>query len=252
LSQPHAFVCSKEVNSGLLKIGCMARKAIAAIFRSRFPHLYSTLDAPTEVPVQIAAYQLAAYKYIQPGDSVLDVGFGLGYGLKMMAEKAGKLVGIEIDRRAVSHAKGLVQEVPMIQEVRHYDGLHIPYDAGHFDVVTCVDVIEHVPNYMALIMEMVRVSRRTVLMSTPNRRPEYTRPDGRPKNYWHLREWSYRELDFILQEIPGVSIYWNFLNGSWSGPFEVSSIVSKNTLALTPVLMLVSPKQGQDNTRCQD
>lgn len=213
------------------------RKAMSWRFPGRFPGLYSTLDAPMEVPVQVAAYELATKRYLMDGDKVCDVGFGLGYGLRIMAEKAGELAGIDIDRRAVARARSLMDKVPRITGVMRYDGQTIPYDAGSFDVVTCIDVIEHVPDYVGLIKEMVRVSRRVVLVSTPNRLPENTGTDGKPRNHWHLREWSFWELDDILKGIPGIRLEWNFLDGPWEGPFECASVPSKNTLALTPALI---------------
>jgi len=224
------------------KIDKWVRTFIATVLRGRFPRLYSALDDPIKVPVQVAAYQLATHKYIWPGDRILDVGFGLGYGMVRMAEKAAQLVGIEIDRRAVSRGKKLVKEVPLIIAVKHYDGQTIPYDDNSFDVVTCVDVLEHIPDYVGLLQEMVRVSSRVVFVSTPNRRPEYTRPDGRPKNRWHLREWSFQELDTILQGIPDVHVDWNFLDGPWKGPFKCNSAVSEDTMALAPALMLDPPR----------
>ena len=202
------------------------------------PHEYSTLDSPMEVPVQVAAYELAVRQYVRPGDRVLDVGFGLGYGMVRMAEKAEQLIGIEIDRRAVCRGKRLVKEIRQIIAVKHYDGRTIPYDDNSFDVVACVDVLEHVPDYMGFLQEMVRVSRRVVFVSTPNRRPEYTRRDGRPKNLWHLREWSYEELDLVLCSIEGVCVVWNVIDGPWEGPFVYGSVISQNTMALAPALVL--------------
>lgn len=205
-----------------------------------FPTWFSTLDRPGERAVQRTAYQLARDKYVRPANKVLDVGFGLGYGLEIMVGKAAELRGIEIDERAVTHGQMLVRENPKILELRDYDGKTIPYPSNAFDVVSCVDVIEHVPDYTGLINEMVRVSRRVVVLSTPNQRPENTRPDGRPKNRWHLREWSYEEFDAILQQIPDVEVDWNFLNGPKWGPFEASSHVRDDTRALTPALTLRS------------
>jgi len=233
-----SFGAKKRVVT-LSRIHRRIKHFIAGLFPGRFPGMYSTLDCKVrEVPVQVAAYQLGKDKYIQPGDRVLDVGFGLGYGLRIMAENAGKLRGIEIDQRAMSNGQKVLREVPKIRELRYYDGQTIPYDADTFDVVTCIDVLEHVPDYMNLIREMLRVSKRVVLMSTPNRRPENTRPDGRPKNRWHLREWTFQELDKILQGIPTVYVDWNFLNGPWEGPFECKHTASIDTIALSPALLL--------------
>lgn len=225
----------------------LVRRSIATVFRGRFPGLYSTLDDSIEVPAQVAAYQLAVHKYIQPEDKVLDVGFGLGYGLKIVTEKARKLWGIEVDKKAVSRAQRMVHDTLGICELKHYDGRTIPYDTSFFDVVICIDVIEHVPEYKSLIEEMVRVSKRVVLLSTPNRRPEYTRHDGKPKNRWHLREWSYEELNAILQKIPNIYVDWNFLNGPWDGPFECTAVATDNTLAFMPALVLFSSQGQQDD-----
>lgn len=215
----------------------IARRWIANIFPGRFPKLYSTLDDPLEVPVQVAAYQLVTQKYIECGDRVLDVGFGVGYGLKIMAEEAEELTGIDVDPRIMPNAQKLTKELSKIRELRCYDGHRIPYSDGALNIVTCIDVIEHVSDYMGLIMEMVRVSERIVVLSTPNRRPEYTKRNGKPKNPWHLREWSFRELDSILDKITGVQVEWTFLNGPWHGPFECSSTYSGNTMALVPALI---------------
>lgn len=223
--------------SSFSNIEVRVRNWLARRLRGRFSLLYSTVDTPdVVVPIQVAAYQLAGEKYIHSGDRILDVGFGLGYGLLIMADTAGELTGIDIDKKAVRHGDTLIKEEPKIKELQWYDGNTIPYGAGSFDVVTCIDVLEHVADYSGLIQEMLRVSNRIVLISTPNRRPENTMLDGRPKNYWHLREWSYEELSPILLEAHDIRVEWNFLNGPWDGPFKCESGFSLDTYALTPAL----------------
>jgi 2-polyprenyl-3-methyl-5-hydroxy-6-metoxy-1,4-benzoquinol methylase len=213
------------------------RKYISATFRGHFPWLYSTVDNPIEVPVQIAAYRLISEKYILKGDSVLDVGTGLGYGMNILAEKATKVSGIDIDRRSVKYAQKWCSTKNIV-EVKLYNGRKIPYPDRSFDVTTSIDVIEHVPDYMIFLREMLRVSRRVMIISTPNRRSENTRPDGKPKNHWHLREWSFDEFNSILGWLSR-EYEWNFLNGKWDGPFETSSELSENTMALTPAIKIV-------------
>lgn len=213
---------------------------------------YSTLNGCVEVPCQVEAYLLCRDKYLKPTDAVLDVGFGLGYGMQIMAAKVRDLIGIEVDVRAVTHGRRIFEGHPRIKKVLLYDGKGIPFKDKTFDVVICVEVLEHVADYNGLLLEMVRVSKRLIFITTPNRRPAYTRQDGKPKNRWHLCEWSYEELDTILQRIPDIHIDWNFLNGPWGGPFECSANVSKDTLALIPALML-DPSQGwqDDNLRME-
>ena len=185
------------------------------------------------VPCQIEAYFLALNKYVDEGTAVLDVGFGLGYGLNILAIKAREVSGTEVDERAYDYCQStLVGRNPRLRDLELYDGYTIAFSSGKFDVVTCVDVLEHVEDYDRLIDEMLRVSRKGVFFSTPSRRAEYTNPDGTPKNYWHLREWSFGELEEILSHHGTVE--WNFLNGPYDGPFTTSKVPVEDTLTLSP------------------
>jgi hypothetical protein len=96
---------------------------------------------------------------------------------------------------------------------------------------------------MHLLRKMGNIATRIVVISTPKRRPEYTRPDGSPQNPWHLREWSYEEFDAILRQL-GVKYEWSFLNDPWEGPFEVSYKVTGTTMALTPAIHVSANQSG--------
>lgn len=167
---------------------------------------YSTLDNPIVVPVQRFAYQFIHDTLLQPGWTVLDVGFGLGYGMDILARKAA-VWGVEVDPRAVANAQRIARH-----SVCGYDGLATPFANNEFDIVTCIDVLEHVEHYEELVREMLRVTWRYVVISTPNRRPENTLPDGKPRNHWHLREWNLEELMAIMNDLP-CSARFCFING---------------------------------------
>ncbi len=201
------------------------------------PKDYSTIvGVGSVVPCQIEAYFLALNQYLAEGASVLDVGFGLGYGLNILAIKAREVSGVDVDEKVYHYCQDtLVGRNPRLRHLSVYEGSHLDFADKSFDLVTCVDVLEHVEDYHTFLEEMKRVSRNGVFISTPNRRPEYTNPDGTPKNYWHLREWSYPELDGILRQHGKVD--WNFLNGPFSGPFTHSKHVQDDTLTLSPCLL---------------
>ena len=200
------------------------------------PKDYSTtVGIGSVVPCQIEAYFLALNKYVCEGAIVLDVGFGLGYGLNILAIKAKSVSGIDVDKKTYDYCQGtVVGRNPKLESISLYDGYSIAFPDNHFDIITAVDMIEHVEDYDRLIKEMLRVVKKGVFISTPNRRPEFTNPDGTPKNYWHLREWSFDELDVILQKFGDVE--WNFLNGAFEGPFTLSQIVQEDTLVLSPFI----------------
>lgn len=200
------------------------------------PSEYSTTDEPMEVPCQKEAYFFALNNYINDGDRVLDVGCGIGYGMNLLSIKAKEVYGVDVDKKAVAYCSDqLLGKNPKIKELKDYDGYHLPYEDKFFDVVTCVDVLEHVEDYDAFLDELVRVAKKTVVLDTPNRRPEYTNPDGTPKNYWHLREWKAEELREILKGHK-VKTEWRYINGPWDGPFTISDKEQEDTLALLPVL----------------
>jgi SAM-dependent methyltransferase len=206
-------------------------------FKPPAPSQYSTLDNPIEVPCQVECYLFCREKYLKPTDSVLDVGFGLGYGLQIMAAKAEKLMGVEVDAPAVARAQRIFAGHPRIADILSYDGIHLPFPDKSVDVVTCIEIIEHVENYRGLLLEMARVAQRAVFIATPNRRPENTLKNGSPKNYWHLREWTKDELDSIFKEL-GLNCEWNFPEGTFEGPFTWANMPTQQTWSLVPIILL--------------
>ncbi|KKK97844.1 hypothetical protein LCGC14_2648680, partial [marine sediment metagenome] len=53
------------------------------------------------------AYFLSLNKYINEGDKILDVGFGLGYGLNVLAIKACEVNGVDIDKEVYEYLNEL-------------------------------------------------------------------------------------------------------------------------------------------------
>jgi ubiquinone/menaquinone biosynthesis C-methylase UbiE len=97
-----------------------------------------------------------------------------------------------------------------------------------------VDVIEHVEDYNRLITEMIRVTKKGIFLSTPNRRIDNTNSDGTPKNYWHLREWTFNQFNEIVTKFGQVE--WNFINGPNDGPYTISPDIQEDTQALSPFI----------------
>lgn len=201
------------------------------------PKDYSaTIGRGSVVPCQIEAYFLALNRYLGEDETVLDVGFGLGYGLNILAIKAGSVSGVDIDPKALDYCRNTVLgRNPRLVYLAQYDGYSLPFPDGHFDLITAVDVLEHVEDYHRFLAELMRVTRKGIFLSTPNRRPEYTNSDGTPKNHWHLREWSFAELDSILKKHGQLD--WNFLNGPFEGPYTHSKHPAENSLTLSPFVI---------------
>jgi len=95
--------------------------------------------------------------HLTPGTSVLDIGCGEGW------------VADELVRRGVGEIA--VVDVVDVRRARTlpfslYDGVHLPFDDGRFDVAMLNFVLHHVPDErkVALLREALRVARRTVFI----------------------------------------------------------------------------------------
>jgi SAM-dependent methyltransferase len=127
--------------------------------------------------------------------NVVDVGAGSGYGLSILRSTAhGYVLGID----------------PLVVA----DGVaSIPIDmlrSKSFDVVTCMDVIEHVENDVELMFEMHKVARKLIVLSTPNWN------SSKCENKYHYREYTPAELQKIVG--PHEYLVWTCRRNRVDGP----------------------------------
>ena len=89
-----------------------------------------------------------------PNPRILDVGCGTGANLKMLAAH-GRAEGVDISSQAVDFCRerGL-------NSVRLGAAEQLPYENASFDLVTALDVVEHLDDDVAGLQEMRRVLRR--------------------------------------------------------------------------------------------
>ncbi len=87
--------------------------------------------------------------------SLLDDGCGAGVMTKCFAERFAKVVGIDVDQRAVEHASKYNSLVNI--EYRRMDAAHTDFSDQSFDVVVCNHVYEHVSDSVMLMSEIYRL-----------------------------------------------------------------------------------------------
>ena len=109
------------------------------------------------------------------GKSVLDVGCGGGILAESMARLGARVTGIDLSEKALRvatlhlhHSKLEIQYQKT--SVEEFAALH----AGAFDVVTCMELLEHVPEPPAMVAACARLVRPGghVFFSTINRNPK--------------------------------------------------------------------------------
>lgn len=112
------------------------------------------------------------------GKSVLDVGAGTGYGLPILrAAGAVDVLGFDI--------------VEIGPEVRQSNVDNYPDSS--WDVVTAIDVIEHVEDDRTFLAHLLRISRTAAFISTPNWNV------SKAANPYHVREYAPQELEELLE-----------------------------------------------------
>ncbi len=101
-------------------------------------------------------------KYIPPDGLHLDVGTGRGDGTYLVSQKK-RTIGIDFGRRSLKIAakknKNLIQANACI----------LPFKSGIFESITCLDVMEHIPEAEKATSEICRVLKPggLLIMQTP-------------------------------------------------------------------------------------
>ena len=98
-------------------------------------------------------------------ETVAEIGCGDGSVLDELARRSigTSRVGMDISSSAVAIAAGR----PGISAAHQFDGARIPADDQAFDLVLATHVLEHVPAPEPLVDELLRVSRRALLIEVP-------------------------------------------------------------------------------------
>jgi SAM-dependent methyltransferase len=154
--------------------------------------------------VHLMAYQEA--KRYAGGLDVLDIGCNTGYGTIGFVGVARRVVGVDVSERAVAAASAR----PGAEGARFLlvDGIDLPFPTASFDLVTCFQVIEHVPEPVPLLRAITGVLRPggTVIFTTPNATIRLDRGMV-PWNRFHVREYEPAELrDMLRESFPEVRI----------------------------------------------
>lgn len=113
-------------------------------------------------------------KLMLPPDAlILDAGCGSGRTLQELADY-GRVRGIELDENAAELARGRG-----LGEVRVGRVEELPWEDATFDLITCLDVIEHTPDDITALSELRRVCRPAgwLLVTVPAYQALWSRHD---------------------------------------------------------------------------
>jgi methionine biosynthesis protein MetW len=137
--------------------------------------------------------------------SLLDVGGGDGTFALLARERLPRCEITVIDSSSVGAS--LAEARGFSACVGDIDGARLPFPDDSFDVVTTIDVLEHILAPWGLLQEVARVSKRWIIVSCPNFASPINRWDllrGRPPRTTeyrtHIRFTTFREVRSWLEE----------------------------------------------------
>jgi len=112
--------------------------------------------------------------------TVLDAGCGEGETLDRLSEVLPPApTGIDLNPESVEFA---ARRLPGAT-IRQADLLNLPFEDGSFDLVFCLEVLEHLHEPRQAIRELARVSKRAVIVSVPHEPWFSTMNAARGKNH---------------------------------------------------------------------
>lgn len=173
-----------------------------------------------------ASGELAPGVPIRATDTVVDVGCGDGSFVHFCARQGAEVIFIDRDEARLARTTRKIETSP----ARAHRGIHsdcdpIPLADDSADLVICTEVLEHVPDPVVFLAELVRIARPggRVLVTVPDSRSEQLVAATAPPQYFqapnHIRVFSaddFRELvlgaglDIESHQFMGCfwSIYW--------------------------------------------
>jgi len=192
----------------------------------------------------------AAYEFLLPyaeGQTVLDVGCGEGYGTARFADVAHRVIGVDYDAGATTHA---ARQYPTAGFVRA-NLAALPVRSQAVDVLATLQVIEHVWDHTQFVDECRRVLRPHgwLLVTTPNRltfSPGAETPDT-PTNPFHTHEFTATELQELLARNGFVDVD---VRGLHAGP-TLRDLDGKHGGSFTDAQLATPPDQWS-NALAQD
>ena len=95
--------------------------------------------------------------------TVVDVGVGEGLALERMLPSGYPAIGLEY---RFAKAKLAVERVPGLDAVKADAGM-LPIRTGSADLVTSIEVLEHLPQYELAVAELARITRGRCVISVP-------------------------------------------------------------------------------------
>jgi SAM-dependent methyltransferase len=151
----------------------------------------------------VARYEWAA-KQIGGRQTVIDVGCGIGYGAKILAESGAIVVALDAFGPAIAYAREHYSHPGILHRCEKVQEMHL--DGERYDAAVCFEMLEHVPDFDALatLIKLRRVAT-TLYASVPN---DDEIPFGRGFPFHH-RHYTRQQFEALLNSAGWTVRFWH-------------------------------------------
>ena len=176
------------------------------------------------------------------GRRVLDAACGEGYGSAFLAQSAKSVIGVDLSREAIDHARTRYRDQANLS-FQACSVTAIPIDSQSVDLIVSFETIEHLAQQEEMLREFRRILRPggLLVLSSPNR-PVYS-DENNYRNEYHVHEMDRNELDSLVsaafprcawygQRLLFHSVIWAQDAPSASAPRQVCSLENGQAVSL--------------------
>lgn len=209
----------------LLRLAKLGRKSLSAVAEAAT--FYEEFFTDNDVAVMTSGGDIrryyrgmvlrqVAWANMPKGARVLDVGCGIGDNLRYVLREDASFFGLEYALKTACAASRLLGDRVAISAG---SATAIPYESDRFDLVLCIEVLEHVDKDEVAISEIARVLRPggALILSLPYRHwfPYYFTAMGHLRHYTRsdvarLLDRAGLSLEYYLPNFPKWSRFANY------------------------------------------
>lgn len=156
-----------------------------------------------------------AARNIPEGSRVADLGCGVGYGSKILADSGCLVIGIDKSEGALAHAKKYFRSKAMFRQGDFDGAAEIRAVPAHiYDNVVAFEIIEHLKHPVHFLSSYAKATKEHGFFSVPN---QEAIPWDKEKFPEHIRHYTLDEFDSLLTSCGWEILSWHCQLGKY-GP----------------------------------
>lgn len=192
MSNPNA---TSPDQPGVLRV--LQSKDEVRAFYNKIAHIYDLMAEHSEQPMREAGLELLA---AQPGERVLEIGYGTGHCLVSLAEAvgdSGRVLGIDLSDKMQALAEELLAKRGLAGrvELKRGDATSLPYDDASLDGIFTSFTLElfdtpEIPRVLAECLRVLRPEGRMVVVAVSR--------EGKADIMLKAYEWTHKHFPNLM------------------------------------------------------